>query len=180
MILRKINAGLSLLTTLLFLDHACFFSVWMLSRCSIEKSADNMPFVLLAVAAVHAVLSILLGVLGHKGAEKVKCKAYPSLNIPTYVQRITGILMIILTVLHLAGAANHFQPKMLHAILHPLYFALCLAHISVSVSKAMITLGIGNAKAVKAVDVIMKLLCIVIFAAAVTGFYMCLFLGVAR
>ena len=180
MYLRKINAGLSLLTTLLFLDHAIFLSVWMLSRCSIEKSADNMPFIFLAVTVVHAVLSILLMVLGYNGAEKCSCRTYPKLNIPTYVQRITGILMALLFGLHLAGAANHFQPKMLHAVLHPLFFALCLAHIAVSVSKSLITLGIGNARVVRVVDIIMRLLCIAIFAASVIGFYMCLFLGVAR
>ena len=178
--LRKINAGLSLLTSVLFLDHAIFLSVWMLSRCSIEKSAENMPWVLAAVAAAHAALSILLAILGHKGAEKRKCKTYPKMNIPTYVQRASGILMILLIGLHIAGAANHFQPKMLHAILHPLFFAVSLAHIAVSTGKAMITLGIGNARAVKIIDLIMKILCVVIFAAAVIGFYLCLFVGVAR
>ena len=46
MILRKINAVLSLFTTVLLMDHAIFLSVWMLSRCSIEKSADFMPRIL--------------------------------------------------------------------------------------------------------------------------------------
>lgn len=178
--LRKINAGLSLLTSILFLDHAIFLSVWMLSRCSIEKSAENMPRVLAVVAAAHAALSILLAFLGHKGAEKRRCKAYPKMNISTNVQRASGILMILLFGMHVAGAANHFQPKMLHAILHPLFFALSLAHIAVSSGKAMITLGIGNARAVRVVDIIMKILCVVTFAAAVIGFYLCLFVGVAR
>ena len=178
--LRKINACLSLLTSILFLDHAIFLSIWMLSRCSIQNTADNMPFVLLTVAAIHAGISILLAFLGHKGAEKRKCKSYSKLNIPTNIQRMTGILMILLIGLHLAGAANYYQPKMLHAIVHPLFFALALAHISVSVSKALITLGIGNAKVVKIVDVVMKVLCGVIFIAAVVGFYLCLFVGVVK
>ena len=178
--LRKINAVLSLLTSILFLDHAIFLSVWMLSRCSIEKSADMMPWVLAAVTAAHAGLSILFAFLGHKGAEKRKCKEYPKMNIPTNLQRATGMMMILLFGLHIAGAANHFQPKMLHAVLHPVFFGLSLAHIAVSTSKAMITLGIGNAKTVKIVDIIMRVLCVVIFAAAVIGFYLCLFVGVAR
>ena len=69
---------------------------------------------------------------------------------------------------------------MLHAVLHPLFFAAALAHVSVSTSKALITLGIGNAKAVKIVDTVMKILCPAIFAAAVIGFYICLFVGVAK
>ena len=180
MILRKINAGLSLLTSLLFLDHAMFLSVWMLSRCSIEKDTNTMPRILMAVTLIHAVLSIVLLILGRKGADKSSCKEYPQMNISTYVQRITGIVMILLLALHLAGAKNHFQPKMLHAVLHPVFFGVCLAHIGVSTGKAMVTLGIGNAKAVKIVDIAMKILCAVTFVASIIGFYLCLFVGVAR
>lgn len=180
MSLRKINAVLSLITSFLFLSHAMFLSVWMLSRCSIQKSADNMPRLLSMVVAIHAGISIFLLIRGSKWAEKRKYKAYLQMNIPTYVQRITGILILLLVGLHIAGAKNHFQPKMLHAILHPLFFATALTHISVSVSMAMITLGIGNAQTVKIVDIILKVLCAATFAAAVIGFYLCLFVGVVR
>ena len=67
MILRKVNAGLSLVTTFLFLGHAMFLSVWMLSRCSVEKQGGKLSYVLLAVMALHAVRSILLAILTHKG-----------------------------------------------------------------------------------------------------------------
>ena len=178
--LRKINAGLSLITTFLLLDHAIFFSVWMLSRCSIEKSADFMPRILALLMITHAVICIIQAFQGHKGAEKRKCNAYPKMNIPTNIQRATGILMILLLGFHIAGAANHFQPKMLHAVVHPLFFAAALAHTSVSTSKALITLGIGNAKVIKVVDIVMKVICGLTFAAGVVGFYICLFVGVAR
>ena len=180
MLLRKINAVLSLICTVLILDHSIFLSVWMLSRCSIEKTENFMPIVLMILVLVHAIISILLGFIGHKNAEKRKCKEYPKLNIPTILQRISGILMILLLGLHIAGAANYYKPKMLHAILHPLFFAIVLAHVAVSVSKAMITLGIGNAKVIKVVDVVMKVICIATFVAGVIGFYLCLFVGVAR
>ncbi len=96
------------------------------------------------------------------------------------MQRVTGIGMLLLLGLHIAGAANHFQPKILHTIMHPLFFGVCSLHIAVSISKAMITLGIGNAKTVKIVDIIIKILCAIIWIASVIGFYRCLFLGVAR
>lgn len=57
MILRKLNAWLSLFTTLLFLDHAIFHAVWMLSKGTIEKSADSMPKILFVVMMIHAVIS---------------------------------------------------------------------------------------------------------------------------
>ena len=176
--LRKINAGLSLLTTVLLMDHAIFFSGWMLSRCAIAKSAENLPWLLAGLTVLHAALSLLLAVLGRKGAKKAR--SYPKQNIPTMVQRITGLLMLFLLGLHIAGAASHFQPKMLHALLHPLFFAAALAHVSVSASKSMITLGIGSAKIIKLVDTVMKCLCAATFVSGVIGFYLCLFLGVAR
>lgn len=180
MLLRKINAALSLLTTVFLLNHAIFLSVWMLSRCSIAKAESFMPWILVILMAIHAIISIILAVLGHKGAKKRKSKEYPKLNVSTTIQRMSGVFMILLIGLHIGGAVNHFQPKILHAILHPLFFALALAHIAVSTSKALITLGIGNAKVVKIVDTIIKALCVGTFIVGVIGFYLCLFVGVAR
>lgn len=180
MILRKINALVSLLTTALLMKHAVFLSIWMLSRGSMAKADNGMPFVLAALMVIHALISIILGILVHKGTKKQACKSYPKMNIPTIVQRATGIMMIVLLGLHISGSANHFQPKMLHAVIHPLFFAAALAHTSISASKAMITLGIGNAKTVKVVDAVMKIICIATFAASVVGFYLCLFVGVVR
>lgn len=180
MILRKINAVLSLLTTFLLLDHAIFFSLWMLSRCSIEKSVDAMPWILAILMGIHAVISILILLFSQKGKEKRKYNKYAKMNLPTLVQRVSGILMLLLLVLHIVGSSNHFQPKLLHAILHPIFFTSALAHTSVSASKALITLGIGNTKVVRVVDVIMKVICGVLLVAGVAGFYICLFMGVAR
>ena len=180
MLLRKINATLSLLTTVLLLNHAIFLSVWMLSRCSIAKAENFMPWVLVVLMVVHAIISIVLAILGHKGVEKRKCKEYPKLNVSTTMQRMSGVFMLLLLGLHIAGAANHFQPKILHAVLHPLFFAVVLSHVAVSGSKAMITLGIGSAKTVKVVDVVIKIICIATFIASVIGFNLCLFVGVAK
>ena len=180
MILRKINAALSLLATVLLMDHAIFFSVWMLSRCSIEKSADFMPRILAVLMVLHAILSVILLIKNRKGINKIKHKKYSELNIGTYVQRISGVLIILMMGLHIAGAANHFQPKILHAILHPLFFAVALAHSAVSVDKAFVTLGVGSAKFIKAIHIAMKMICCATFAAGVIGFYICLFVGVAR
>ena len=180
MILRKINAVLSLFTTVLLMDHAIFLSVWMLSRCSIEKSADFMPRILVVMMVLHAILSIILLIKNRKCTEKNKHKKYSELNIETYVQRIAGVLIILMMGLHIAGASNHFQPKILHAILHPLFFAVALAHSAVSVDKAFVTLGIGSAKFIRAINVAMKIICCATFVAGVIGFYICLFVGVAR
>lgn len=177
MTVRKINAGLSLVTTLLLLDHAGFYSVWMLSGCSIETSSEKLPRMLAGLLVIHAVLSIVLVIRSRKGADRGRYNAYPQMNIATYVQRISGVLMLLLLGVHIAGTLIGCRPKVLHAAAQPLFFAAALAHAAVSAGKAMVTLGIGNAKAVKLVDGAMKLICAVIFAAGVVGFYLWLFRG---
>ena len=66
MLLRKINAVISLLCTILLMDHAIFHAAWMLSRGSIAQSATPLPRMMFVVMMVHAVLSIVLAIRGHK------------------------------------------------------------------------------------------------------------------
>jgi hypothetical protein len=47
-----------------------------------------------------------------------------------------------------------------------------MAHIAVSVSKAFITLGIGNAKFIKGVDISTKAICAITLVADIVGFYL--------
>ena len=178
--LRKINAVISILIVLLFLDHSIFYAVVMLSRYRIPGTITVLPRLMLLLTAMHAILSIAMAVLAHKGTGKQKYNTYGKLNVLTMIQRFSGILMILLLIVHLAGANTHFQPQLLHAVLHPIFFAVVLIHLAISGSKAFITLGIGNAKFVKVMDVMMRGLCCIIFIACVVGFYLCLFMGVAR
>lgn len=178
MLLRKINAVLSLFSTILILLHAIFYSVWMLSRGGIAKMSAYLSQTLVVVMVAHAIISIALAVLSRKGVKKGEYKTYPKMNVATIVQRISGILIILLLSVHIAGSINHFQPKILHAILHPLFFIIVLAHVAVSVSKAFITLGIGSARAIKIIDIVAKVISGLTIIACVVGFYLCLFVGV--
>ena len=122
MLLRKINAGLSLLTTLLLIDHAAFMGVWMLSKGGIAQNASKLPRLLFAMMMVHAIISIVLVVRGHKGAEKGKYNCYSKINASTYVQRASGALLICFSVFHILGAIGVFQPpKLVYAIVLPLF-----------------------------------------------------------
>ena len=81
--------------------------------------------------------------------------------------------MMIFSVLHITGAMKLMQPpKPVHAVVPPLFFTIVLVHVAVSTSKALITLGIGNAKTVKVVDVIVKVFCALTLIACITGFYL--------
>ena len=173
MILRKINAWLSLITTVMFMNHAILNAVWMLSRGSVIKPENNISWILFGFMMVHAIISIVLAILGHKGAEKRKCNGYPDMNRPTYIQRGSGIALIPLTVLHILGTIGILHPpKVVHAILPLLFFTICLMHTAISTNKAFITLGIGNAKVIKVIDIAVKVLCGITLIADVTGFYL--------
>ena len=169
MLKQKINAGLSLLSTMLLLDHAIFLSVWMLSGGMIPKSAGFMPWVLAGAVLSHAIISIDLAVSAHMGPKTRKSKTYTKLNRSTIIQRASGVLMMLFIPLHIAGAAGYMQPP---KIVHAMFYTIVLMHAAVSTSKAFITLGIGNAKFVKVVDIVVKVICAATLIAALTSFYL--------
>jgi succinate dehydrogenase hydrophobic anchor subunit len=170
MLLRKINAGIGILITVLLLGHTISNGVWMLSMGKTVKSLGVVSWILFWLMMAHAILSIVHGVRDHK-ASKNTAKQKP--DAPTIIQRATGVALIVFTVLHVLEAVGVMTPPQpIHAVFPPLFYAISLIHTAVSGSKAMITLGIGNAKTVKAVDIIVKVLCAVTLIADVVGFYL--------
>lgn len=173
MLTRKINAGLSLLTSCLLLVHAIFNAVRMISMGAVEKSGTVMSWILFGLMLTHAFISIDLAISAHEGREKRKCKSYPKLNAATIFQRISGVALILFTALHVAGAAGFMTPPpIIHATVPAVFFTVALAHTAVSTSKAFITLGIGNARFVKTVDIVVKVICVATLIASLTGFYL--------
>ena len=173
MLQRKINAGLALISTLLLMGHAILHAVWMLSRGRIAINAGFMPWILVGTMLAHVFISIDLAISAHTNSQKRKCNNYPAMNVSTMIQRVSGILLIIFTGLHIAGTMGITQtPPMVHAIVPPLFFTLTLAHVAVSTSKAFITLGIGDAAFVRRVDVVTKVICVATLLADVIGFYL--------
>lgn len=172
--LRKTNAVFSLITTILLLAHAISIASWMLTRGRIIPfGGHTLPKVLIWAFVAHTLVSIILMITTHIGGKKQKGRVYPKLNAPTMVQRISGVLMIIFTWLHIAGAKGIIQlPQVVHAIVPPLFFLLVMSHIAVSGSKAFITLGIGNARFIKCVDVAIKVICAVTLIVDIIGFYL--------
>ena len=173
MLMRKINAVLSLLTTLLFFDHAIFNTVRMISPNPVEESADFMPWIFFGLMLLHAVISIFLVISTRSKNKEQKPKAYVKLNFATIAQRFSGVALIVLAGLHAVGTSGlvHF-PKPVYPILHIVFFTVAFAHVAVSTSKAFITLGIGNAKFVKVADIVIKVICAVMLIAALTGIFL--------
>ena len=170
---RKLNAVLSLLTTVLLLIHAITCSIFMLSGDSVARPPVFMSWVLMGLLIIHALISIDIAMSAHAENENRKGKKYPKKNAATIVQRLSGVLMVPATGLHIAGATGYMvPPKVVHAIVPPLFFTMVLTHIAVSASKALITLGIGNGKVFKVADITIKVLCAGTLIASVTGFYL--------
>ena len=171
--LRKINAIFSLISTVLLLIHAISLAAWMLSRGVISKTPSSIPLALTLFFLIHAIISIVQMIAANKGRKKSDGKHYFKLNRATLVQRISGVLMIIFTWLHIAGTLGIMTPpQVVHAIVPTLFFCLVMSHIAVSGSKAFITLGIGNAKFIQRVDVVIKVICVITLVADVVGFYL--------
>lgn len=171
--LRKANAIFSLLTTIFLYGHAISLAIWMLSSGSTSRAPAVISQIMTVCFVIHAGICMYQMVTSHKGVPKTKSKQYPKLNAQTMVQRISGVFLIVFTWLHIAGTLGIMTPpQVVHAIVPPLFFALVMAHIAVSASKAFITLGIGNAKFVKRADKAIKVICAVTLIADVTGFYL--------
>ncbi|MBR5478758.1 MAG: hypothetical protein IKU84_01110 [Clostridia bacterium] len=172
MILRKINAVLGFFATVLLMGHAVSHAIWMISRVSIIKMAESVPWIMTGLVALHAIISIILAVLGHKGAEKGEYKNYPQMNKTTIIQRASGVSLILLIALHVAESVGILQPPpLVFAMLPPIFFAIALMHTAISTSKAFITLGIGNATFIKTADIVIKVICGATLVADIVGFY---------
>ena len=170
---RKINAAVSLLTTVMLLVHAVFLSVWMLSGGRTVKPAGFVGWILMGLMLAHALISIDLALSAHAETENRKGKKYPKMNASTIIQRVSGVLMVPAAGLHIAGTTGAMvPPPIVHVVVPPLFFAIVLTHIAVSTSKAFITLGIGNAKFIKVVDIVMKVICGATLIAGVIGIYL--------
>jgi hypothetical protein len=171
--MRKINAILSLLTTLLLFDHASFNTVRMLSGGTVEESADFMPWIFLGFMLMHAIVSIGLLISTRAKNEKQTSKAYVRFNAATLVQRFSGVALIVLAGLHAVGTSGlvHF-PGPVYPVLHVVFFTVAFAHVAISTSKALITLGIGNAKFVRVADIVIKVICAAMLIAALAGVFL--------
>ena len=174
-IARKVNAVISLICTVLILVHGTYDALWMMLRGKISTLPKPMAFVLMGLVILHTILSIVTAILGSGGKPNKKEKMYKKENIKTLIQRIFGILMVVMLTPHIIGMGNHLAPKGLHSVIHPIFFLAVYGHTAISCSKAFITLGIGNAKLIKVIDRIASILCVLIFVASIVGLYLVMY-----
>ena len=172
---RKVNAVFSLVCTFLILVHSSYDAIWMMLRGKISTLPAPMARIMMVLVIVHIIISIVTAILGSGGKSEIKGTMYKKENVKTIVQRIFGGLILLLLVPHIIGMGNRLAPKGLHSIIHPIFFLAVCGHTGISASKAFITLGIGNAKTIKVIDIIASILCILIFVASIIGLYLVMY-----
>ena len=173
MLVKKINASIGLLITLLLLFHAVYMAVFLFANGGIAYSASFVSWALTGLTAIHAFIGIDAAISGMMNGGGLKHKKYAKLNITTVIQRASGMLLVIFIVLHIAGATGAMKPPpFVHAIVPVLFFGASMVHTVCSFPRALITLGIGNAKFVKTADIAMKVICGAVLIADIVGFYL--------
>lgn len=171
--LKKMNAVLSLLTLLTMILHVgyCIFAYLTMYYNPFLKLMTAVPF--LVLACLHAVCGMAVVFFLPDGT---RLDLYPRQNMQTILQRGSAALIFPLLILHLrtfdllsASAKSGNRPALILLLLsEPLFYGTVITHVAVSVSKALITLGVlTSAEGRRKLDRILYVLGAVFFAAAV-------------
>ena len=173
MIIKKINAVLSLLAVPAILAHIGYTDYAYLAMYYNPglKSLTSLPFMVLA--CLHAVLGMAAVFLQ---ADGTSLGLYPKKNIRTVIQRLSAALILPLLILHLntftllksAAQAGQWFYFTLLMISQPLFYASVLLHVAVSVSRALITLGwLSSREKQRVIDRCVYVLFALVFAVTV-------------
>ena len=178
--LKKNNAILSLFTCLMLLIHVVYQAVAHLMLFYYPIVSKILGYAVLIPAVIHGVMSAISVLFLHDSRKIMYKKA----NARTYIQRICAVIIVVLLPAHLysyaihgitAGTALFYAATSLQII----FYGAIITHVAVSVSKALITLGvIGNMDKMHMIDRSLFVICAVLFVAVsiiVTGAKMTLF-----
>lgn len=167
--IKKINAILALLTMALLLAHGGYQIVSYILYFYNPVITKVLGGALATAYVLHAVLSMYIV---FKVNDTVKI-TYRKRNIRTLIQRDTGMLSMLLFFFHAEGmmllgktAGTGWFYVMEFASF--LFIMVLMVHVSISFSKAFVTLGlITDEKKVKVIDNVMAVICAVFFVVSV-------------
>lgn len=173
--IKKINACLALITAAVFPVH-CITMIGLLTGIlPFQSWFLIVAWALLYCMAAHAAISVIIFFFANEGTDVLR---YWKKNIGTIVQRASAIAVIALIHLHVMstffskdGCKLSERPEMIPAaLLQLLFMFLAMVHISLSVPKALITLGfLKSALSQKIAWILMLVLCGLLFASALIG-----------
>ena len=141
--IKKLNAGISLLVTGLLLLHALYQAVSYLVFYYNPFLSKLFGILISVFFAVHAVISLGCVFFLHDS----KSIAYKKLNMRTFFQRLSALVMIFLLPLHiysftLLGAAAGTRFYVLIEAAQVLFFAALFLHVALSFTNALVSLGL--------------------------------------
>ena len=171
--LKRTNAVLGLLTIILLFIHTGFnvFCYMTMFYDPVLKNVFSLP--LIVVFCLHAVLGISLVFMSSDGTSPV---LYPGYNKYTIAQRISAALLFPVLLIHLrtfaymstCAEAGIASVIVLLIMVEILFFGTVFTHISVSFSRALITLGLlSSREKQRRIDKAMITICAVFFVVSV-------------
>jgi len=170
--LKKINALLSLLASVLLLEHTLFSTV-LLFRGKITGMPVTAMLPLVISTGLHALVSIGLLLFAH---DRKTAAPYRKENGRTVFQRISGIAVLALFIIHAStydlvdkGGMNG-PAGLMKTVQELLFIPLCLAHLSASFRNAFLSLGwVTTEKGTVILDRIIRIAVIAVGVPALAG-----------
>ncbi len=168
---KKINAVLGISIVVLFLVHILYEIFAYLTFYYNPIVTKVIAYAALGAVVLHVFMSIYIVSFVHDRGKGMK---YPALNARTLIQRISAVVMTVLIIFHMntfkllsQNAKTNLPLFVIVLIVQIIFYASVLLHVAVSASNAMISLGIiASDNARKRTDVIVWIICAVLFAAA--------------
>ncbi len=167
--LKKLNAALGLLSIaaiLLHIGYSVFAYLTFYYNPGL-KLLTAVPFMVLA--CLHAICGMLAVFVQ---ADGTRLDLYPKQNVRTIIQRVSAALILPLLILHIntfnllrasAEAGRYFFFALL-MLSQPLFYAVVLSHIAVSVTGGFITLGwLTSRERQRRIDRVVYILCALAF-----------------
>lgn len=143
--MKKLNAVAGLLFLIVMILHMGTMTYSLLTGWYNFKICKGLAHLTMIVACVHILLSLIIVFFLHEGTS-IKT---PGLNRTTIIQRVSALIIIILIHFHVKDfgfIVAHKVPtdmeKFFLILREGLFFLSLFAHISVSFSKAFISLGL--------------------------------------
>ncbi len=152
--LKKINAVVALITVVLLIGHIVYNTFCYLTMYYNPMLKQIFSVPLMIAVCIHAVLGMMSVFILSDGAN---LSQYPKLNRKTILQRASAALIFPLLILHIngfiflsaaAGSRNMFLFFAIQAVNVIFYFDIMI-HVALSVSRALITLGILGSREVQ-------------------------------
>lgn len=170
--LKKMSAALGLLSIAAILLHMGYtvFAYLTFYYNPGLKLLTAVPF--MVITCLHAICGMLTVFLMPEGT---RLDLYPKQNLRTILQRVSAALILPLLILHintyslLRGSAEVGQWLWFWLLMlsQPLFYAVVLGHIAVSVTRGMITLGwLTSSELQKKIDKVVYILCGAVFVVA--------------